>query len=168
MVVEDEMNLQEWPNPCYRWSKKGDTPIMKVHKSKESMKLYGGLSLKTQTEIVRVAKAMDSEETIRYLELIKRVYYPQLTEGQKILLVWDNASFHGSNEVKEWLRKENVDDWLELWYFPTYSPELNPQEHVWKALRAELSKVVHKFTFSEVCDRACRILKTTKYNYKFF
>jgi transposase len=52
--------------------------------------------------------------------------------------------------------------------FPPYCPELNPQEHVWKEVRRELSEVIHEFNFQQVVDRACRILLTKKFEYSIF
>ena len=50
---------------------------------------------------------------------------------------------------------------------PTYSPDFNPQEHVWKALRKHLAKVAGKYDYKEMIDRACLFLRTQKFEYKF-
>lgn len=162
------MHLQEWPNAFYRWNIRGETPVVKIRKSKEEVLFYGGLSMKTKKVIGRIAKAKNGTETIWYLKQLKGEYKPKLKPGQKLLVVWDNASFHESEEVRAWLTVHNQDRWLELFQFPTYSPELNPQEKVWKALRKELSSVIHLKTFTELVDRACRILLTKKFDYEFF
>lgn len=47
---------------------------------------------------------------------------------QKIFLVVDGHSAHGTKEVKAWLA-ENKDK-IELFLLPPYSPELNAQEYV--------------------------------------
>jgi transposase len=58
---------------------------------------------------------------------------------RKILVIWDGASIHNSEEVKDFLaslKGEKV--WLER--FPPYSPELNADEQVWNYLKAVLLK----------------------------
>jgi transposase len=58
---------------------------------------------------------------------------------KKILVIWDGASIHRSEEVKSFLAsmKEN-EIWLER--IPPYSPELNADEQVWNHLKAVLLK----------------------------
>lgn len=55
---------------------------------------------------------------------------------RKIILVWDGASAHSSKEVKELLCILQPGR-LELYKQPAHSPELNPDEQVWKYLKAE-------------------------------
>lgn len=161
MVVADECKLQEEPNPFFRWNQKGQTPIVKILRSKESVSFYGGLSLNDKKEIVHLASWQNSEETCYFLDELKKKYQ---NAEKPVLLVWDGASYHKSKMIREWCRDNP--GIVELLRFPAYSPDLNPQENVWKALRKNLSEVVHEYTFQEVVDRSCRFLLTGKFDYK--
>jgi hypothetical protein len=48
---------------------------------------------------------------------------------QKLLISWDGASIPRSQEVKDWLRTEQVDGRVQLALRPASSPELNATEH---------------------------------------
>jgi len=161
VVVADECKLQEQPNPFYRWNIKGQTPIVKILQSKESVSFYGGLSLGNQKQIIHLAQWQNSEETCRFLDRLKLKYQ---AAKKPVLLIWDGASYHKSGKIREWCRDNP--GVVELLRFPAYSPDLNPQEKVWKALRKDLSRVVHQYTFQEVIDRACRFLLTGRFDYK--
>jgi len=52
----------------------------------------------------------------------------------KLLVIWDGASIHRSDEIKQFLR-EGADQWLTLERLPAYAPELNPDEEVWNRLK---------------------------------
>lgn len=162
MVVADECKIQREPNRFYRWSKKGQTPIIKVDRKKDDTgSFYAGLSYKDKTLTPYLTYARQtSHETCYFLDEIKKKY-----EGKGVvLLVWDGAKHH-LGEVKDWLeRNPGV---VELFKFPPYCPDLNPQEHVWKALRAELATIVHTVTYKELIDHACRFLRTTSFDYDF-
>jgi len=46
--------------------------------------------------------------------------------GHKIYLILDNRRVHHSKPVKAWLAKHQHE--IEVFYLPSYSPELNPNE----------------------------------------
>lgn len=48
-----------------------------------------------------------------------------------------NASWHKSEQVKDFLR--NTNHCFYLMQFPPYAPELNPQEHVWNVGRDNIT-----------------------------
>jgi transposase len=49
-------------------------------------------------------------------------------DKSKIYLICDNAGYHKSRKVKEYLRDKRI----ELLFLPPYSPNLNPIERLWK------------------------------------
>ena len=74
-------------------------------------------------------KAFTGEATVEFL---KRLVC-QMKE--KIMVIWDNASIHYCRVVKEYLETESERQSLYLARYPTYSPELNPDEQVWHQLK---------------------------------
>ncbi len=162
MVVADECKIQREPNRFYRWNGKGQTPIIKVDRKKgDAVSFYAGLSLKTKREVAYLTKERQTgHETCFFLNEIKKNYQGKGT----VLLVWDGARHH-MGEVKGWLQKNP--GVVELFNFPPYCPDINPQEHVWKALRAELATIVHRVPYTQLIDRACRFLLTKTFDYDF-
>ena len=63
---------------------------------------------------------MNAQTLVKFLErLIKDT-------NQKVFLILDNLRVHHSKLVKEWLAEHEQE--IELFYLPSYSPELNPDE----------------------------------------
>ena len=58
--------------------------------------------------------------------------------GKKLFLILDNLVAHRSKLVKDFL-KENKDK-IEVFYLPTYSPELNPDEYFNNFLKRTIEK----------------------------
>jgi hypothetical protein len=54
----------------------------------------------------------------------------------KILIFQDQAPHHTSEEVEEFLEEQKR---IEIINFPKYTPEENPKERTWKAMKEEVS-----------------------------
>lgn len=73
-------------------------------------------------------KPFDTKAIIEYLEYLRN------TLKKKLLIIWDGASIHYSEELKIWLAKQKENDFF-LAQQPHYSPELNADEQVWHHLK---------------------------------
>ena len=132
ILCEDEMILSTQTTFQKIWLKKGEYPKIEVSNTKKNKSLYGFLNIKTGKEHTFVKDWQNMHITAEVLKEI-RALYPE----QKILLVWDGAGWHRGSVVQDFIK---ADGKIETIYFPPYSPEENPQEHVWKEGR---SKVTH-------------------------
>ncbi len=52
--------------------------------------------------------------------------------------------------------------------FPPYSPEMNPIEHVWKALKKQINHLRGGAPLTEIMREAEQFLKDTTFDYKLF
>jgi transposase len=77
------------------------------------------------------------EDTMNADRLIQ--FMTRLTEdaNRKVLLILDNLRVHHSKKVKVWLEKNQ--EKIEVYYLPSYSPALNPDEY----LNGDLKRRVH-------------------------
>jgi transposase len=77
------------------------------------------------------------------------VLLPALPAGSVIVL--DNARFHQSPTTQQLVAAAGC----QLLFLPTYSPDLNPIEHLWAAfrtrLRKDLSTAANPFFLSPIC-----------------
>ena len=63
---------------------------------------------------------------------------------RKVFLVMDNLKVHHCKPVKEWLEKN--EEQIEVFYLPSYSPELNPDERLNAALKNAITTSVPRRT----------------------
>ena len=66
----------------------------------------------------------------------EKVLLSALPKGSVIVL--DNASFHQAPSTQKLV----ADAGCELLFLPTYSPDLNPIEHLWAKLKATLRRIL--------------------------
>lgn len=130
-MAQDEASLYLQATLQLVWHPRGQTPVVKVDPGREMVHFYGALNLHTGQEIAMPSPVMNAETTALYLQKLLLAY-----PDQPILLLWDRAPWHKGKPIRDLLQ---VHPRLELLAFPPGSPDLNPQEHVWKATRAHIS-----------------------------
>lgn len=129
------MNLNQETKTKNVWCRKGEEPIIEAKRKGESANFYGALNMKTGQCLAREVGRQNSLTTIGFLKELLKIY-----QNRKIFLIWDGAGWHKSKEIRQFLSETNEGKTrLELFNFPPYSPEFNPQEHVWKALRQKIT-----------------------------
>lgn len=113
------------------WSPRGQTPIAYVDPSRKKMGFYGTLNLRTGEQTVTRSERFTSETTAHHLQLILDTF-----PDQPILLLWDRATWHRGDAVRHILA---TNPRLDIMWFPVATPDLNPQESVWKQTRRAIS-----------------------------
>lgn len=131
ILTEDEMKLSTQTTFQKIWLPVGEYPKVAVSGTRKSKSIYGFLNLKTGREHAYVTPWQNMYITKEQLQKIRLVY-----PCQKILILWDGPGSHRGKEVTNFVKDDGR---IELAYFPPYTPELNPQEHVWKEGRKEVT-----------------------------
>ena len=72
--------------------------------------------------------------------------------GKKVFLILDNLRVHHSKLVKAWVAEHQ--DQIELFYLPSYSPQLNPEERLNADLKQEIGKRVPVRTKAKLREAA--------------
>jgi DDE superfamily endonuclease/Winged helix-turn helix len=157
ILCEDEMVLSSITTFQKIWLKKGEYPKIEVSNTKRNKSIYGFLNIKEGTEHSFVKDWQNMYITVEVLQEI-RIIYP----GNKILLFWDGAGWHKGSAVQDFIREDGNIDAI---YFPPYSPEENPQEHVWKAGRKTVTHNKFISNIVETADKFVGYLNANKFPY---
>ena len=136
ILAMDQMSLYVQASLTRVWAPVGQTPIVYVHPGRDHTHFYGALNLCDGREIALPATDMTSEMTANFLMILLMLY------PQPILLLLDRAPWH-FGEVTTLIQQT---DRLQVVFFPTACPDLNPQEHVWERARDAIS---HNHTYRQ-------------------
>ena len=113
------------------YAPRGKTPAIRLPAKRERINLISSITNQGKVRFMLYRNTMSARTMIKFLKrLIKDV-------GQKIYLIVDNLSVHHSKVVKQWL--EEHQDQITVFFLPSYSPELNPDEY----LNCDLKAGVH-------------------------
>ena len=113
------------------WHPCGQTPVIQVSPNRAVTHFYAALNLQTGKATVMRSPLMNGATTILFLLMLLAAY-----PTQPILLLWDRAPWHRCKLVQAFLQAHPR---IEILWLPPASPDLNPQEHVWKATRETVS-----------------------------
>ena len=96
--------------------------------SRKGVNLLGAVTEYGTTTVLECGGSFTSEVTIRFLEHLQAKF------GEKLIVLLDQATYFTAEAVKNFAAEEPI----ELVYFPTGSPDLNPTEEYWKRLKQAL------------------------------
>ena len=112
---------------AYGWVLKGKkAKPVKTSGNRHRMNILGAVELATMNLISADFERLDSKAMGIFLGQIRNAY-PQ---AQKIHVILDGAGYNKSAETKKYAEKHGI----ELHFLPTYSPNLNASERVWKVM----------------------------------
>jgi hypothetical protein len=135
LMFQDEARFGRISDCCYCWCKKPDRPMVKAMLSHQYVYAYAAVSPQDGK--------LDSLVLPEVSGHCMEIFIHEVADrhpAENIVMVVDGAGWHKNKDIK---LPEN----LRLLFLPPYSPELNPQEHVWDELR---EKCFHNKTFANL------------------
>ena len=123
----DESGMQSRPNVRRTWPMKGKRPPIRVKEARDKISIVSAVSEEGELFFAVTGESMRDHNIIAFLEQF-------LSEiSGFIYIFWDNITIHRSENVKEFLFDHN--DRMITRRIPVCSPELNPDEWIWDALK---------------------------------
>lgn len=123
----DESGFCLEPYVPYAWQEKGEQIRVNSQRSKR-LNVFGILNRRQELEVFLFEGSINSDVVIGCIDL-----YSDRLEKETVLVV-DNASIHTSNaflaKQEEWKEKG-----LTIFFLPTYSPQLNIIEILWRFIK---------------------------------
>jgi len=143
ILAQDEASLYLQASLMRVFAPVGQTPVIKACAQRDNTHFYGALNLVTGAETLLRSNLMNADVSALFLQQVLDAYPDRL-----ILLLWDRAPWHQGAAIRSVLE---ANPRLEIVRFPPGCPELNPQEHVWKAARTAVS---HNHRFAKLPELA--------------
>jgi transposase len=159
IISMDQMSLYLQATLSRVWSPVGQRPIVSITPQRDLLHWFGALCLDTGQEIALSLPDLSSQTTLHFLEHVLTVW-----PTQSILLFLDRAPWHRGAAIQAFLAKHPR---LQLIYFPSACPQLNPQEHVWKAARNAVSHNHHFPNLSALRSAFAHFLETTIFHFRW-
>lgn len=126
---------------AYGWIRRGEKRELKTNSGRQRLNLHGAINAETYEVTLIESKTVDQESTVELLSAIEQKYFME----SMIYIILDNARYHYSRAVKEYLNGKNI----KLVFLPAYSPNLNLIERLWKFFK---KKVLYNQYYKDIKD----------------
>jgi transposase len=156
ILFEDEVSFAQWGSLARTWAPKGKQPKVKTAGKRKGLKMFGAIEFFGGSfQYMETPEKFNGASYIEFLEqLLSRYSTP-------IILIEDGASYHRSAIVKEFKKKMASLNRLFVYRLPSYSPDYNPIEKLWKNTKKDATHCKYFRTFEEL--RASVINAFNKY-----
>ena len=113
----------------------GQTPEIRVNQQREGLSIISSVTNRGKVRFKVFEGAMNAAILIDFMKRL--VQDARKDKAGKVFLVLDNLKVHHAKLVKAWLEQNKA--YIEVFYLPSYSPELNPDEMLNANLKAAVT-----------------------------
>ena len=146
LLFGDEASFPQWGTLTYTWARRGQQPQVKTSGKRKGYKVFGLIDYFTgyffyQGQDGRLNSAA-------YIAFLRRVL---AHTTQPIILIQDGAKYHTSAETKAFFAQQTAR--LQVVQLPTYSPDYNPIEKLWKKIKQQDTHLHYFPTFAALTEK---------------
>ena len=123
----DESGVRADHHAGTTWAPVGQTPVVEVTGERNGVNMISAISPSGAIKFDVFVGGCNGEV---FVEFLKKLMHDA---PGSVFLILDNVSFHKAKVVKEYVA--SLEGRLKLFFLPGYSPELNPDEWVWKNVK---------------------------------
>ncbi|MFO1268175.1 MAG: IS630 family transposase [Rubrivivax sp.] len=132
----------------------GQTPVVRVNNKRHGLSVISTVTNKGQMRWKIFDGALNADILIDFFKRLVRA------APKKIFLILDNLRVHYSKPVKAWLAEHA--EVIEVFYLPSYSPELNPDEMANADLKQAVTKLAPARTKLQLVKATSRHLRSVQ------
>lgn len=142
LLFGDEVSFAQWGSLGYTWALKGETPIVKTAGKRKGYKVLGLIEFFSGRFFYHGQQ--ERFDSARYQAFLAQVLAQ--TTGH-LILIQDGAKYHTSQSTRAFFVEHQ--DRLTVFQLPSYSPDYNPIEFLWKKMKR---RATHNQYFPDFMD----------------
>lgn len=144
VVYMDGVHPQHNTKAAYGWLRKGDQQFLKANSGRDRININGALNANDLEVLINISDSVNAQSTIRLLQDLEKKY----PNAKRIITICDNARYYKSQPVTEYLKQSKI----EIKFLPSYSPNLNLIERVWRFMNKKVRNNKYYERFQEFKD----------------
>jgi transposase len=143
VLFEDEASFAQWGSLSYTWAPKGKQPTVKTSGKRKAYKIFGLIDYFSGRFFYKGHQGRFNSDS--YREFLQEVLAQ--TEGH-LIIIHDGAPYHTSKAIQQFVAKNA--ERLTVYKLPSYSPEFNPIEYLWRNIKKYATHLRYFPTFEDL------------------
>jgi transposase len=146
ILFGDEASFAQWGSLSYTWAPRGQQPTVKTSGRRKAYKVFGLIDYVS-------GKLFYKGQTDKFNSLSYQTFLLEVMQqtNQPLILIQDGARYHTSQEMKTFFAAHA--DRLTVYQLPTYSPDFNPIEYLWRNVKKQATHLRYFATFRELSEK---------------
>ena len=140
ILFGDEASFAQWGSLSYTWALKGHQPTVKTSGKRKAYKVFGLIDYVSGRLFWKGQTGRFTAES--YAAFLLDVL---AQTKQHLILIQDGAKYHTSRSMREFFAAHT--DRLTQYQLPSYSPDFNPIEFLWKKVKKQATHLKYFATF---------------------
>lgn len=137
------------------YAPRGQTPVaMVVGGTRQKLSMIASVTNQGKARWMIIDGAFNHEKLIEFFEALVA------DAGRKVFLILDNLGVHHCKPVKQWLAEHS--EQMEVFYLPSYSPELNPDEMANADIKQAVTKLAPARTKLQLVKATAKHLRSVQ------
>ncbi len=146
LLFGDEASFPQWGTLNYTWARKGTQPTVKTCGKRKGYKVFGLIDYFTGKFFFKCKEgALNSEY---YSKFLKEVL---LKTRKHVILIQDGARYHTCKAMKAFFEEHK--ERITVYQLPSYSPDYNPIEKLWKKIKEKGTHLHYFPTFESLVEK---------------
>lgn len=151
ILFGDEVSFAQWGSLSYTWAPKGQQPTVKTSGRRKGYKVFGLIEFFSGRLFWK--GQIDRFNAESYIAFLTDV----LAQTQeRLILIQDGAKYHTCQATKDFLAAHT--DRLTIYQLPSYSPDFNPIEHLWRNVKKDATHLKYFPTFDALTEKVVCII----------
>ena len=142
----DEVSFAQWGSLGRTWAPKGKQPTVKTSGKRKGLKIFGVIALGSGDFIYQECEGKFNGQS--YIEFLDSVLKQR--SSRPVILIEDGAPYHRGAAVKQYKADQEKQQRLFTYRLPSYSPDKNPIEKLWKKTKADATHCKYFPSFDDL------------------
>ena len=152
ILFGDEAGFAQWGSLSYTWAPKGKQPLVMTCGKRKAYKVFGLIDYIS-------GRFFWQGQTERFTSSSYAAFLTEVLNQtqQHIILIQDGARYHTSQAMNDFFATHA--DRLTKFQLPSYSPDFNPIEYLWKKVKKQATHLKYFATFDSLTAAVDKTLR---------
>ena len=153
ILFEDEASFAQWGSLSYTWARRGQQPEVKTSGKRKGYKVFGAIEYFSGRLFYQGIEGRFTSDS--YQEFVQMILAHTTAH---LFLIHDGARYHTSKAPQQFLETHRAR--ITAYPLPSYSPDYNPIEYLWKKTK---QRATHNQYFKEFAALTASVDKALAY-----